>query len=490
MSQEDSAASLKRGNITYFPVVPGRVEFAVEVRQWLLDRRPDVLAIELPLPLRSSYLRAIARFPEISILRFPDPLDPLEWVHVPVEPTDPFIEALRTANELGLKIEFIEPNWGGRPHLGDAYPDTYAIQMIGRESYINSYRLQKNEPTEEMIEYTEAMARKLQGLPLDHEVVAVVSLNVLDGLLDAMEVPQERPVEPHGSAYLAELCNAHPDCLAEITVEFPFLIERYQHHRAEDIPELRLLDRAATQLAVLETADVALWRAGGGRLEVWQYRQIAKFARNMAHSAGELAADIVDLTLAARGVAGDNYASQVWHALNRYPLQRAECEYPTIKVASEEIWCRKRRIRLRTRRSQASLRKASEGTLVVIFDEDRSGSNFPVKTTQDDSAAYWNDASEPGGLLLLNDRAKPLDDIWSDPRFDVAETNAERLLLAALHHSSQRRVAHIAAKPPRRLIRDIAAHLDRTIEHIPIGQVPRSKLESIRRAQESGLAPR
>src|SRR5437764_1461307 len=132
----EAAVELRRGNITYFPVVPGRLEFAVEVRQYLLRNRPEVLAIELPLPLRSAYLRAIARFPEVSIIRFPDPLDPLQWVYVPVEPTDPFVEALRTANELGIRVEFIEPNWGDRPHLGDSYADTYAIQMIGRECYV------------------------------------------------------------------------------------------------------------------------------------------------------------------------------------------------------------------------------------------------------------------------------------------------------------------------------------------------------------------
>src|SRR3954447_21745403 len=79
----ENAGSLRRRNITYFPVVPGRVEFAVEIRQWLLAKRPEVLAVELPLPMRGAYLRAIARFPEISILRFPDPLDPLQWVYVP-----------------------------------------------------------------------------------------------------------------------------------------------------------------------------------------------------------------------------------------------------------------------------------------------------------------------------------------------------------------------------------------------------------------------
>ena len=478
LEEVELAAALTRRNITYFPVVPGRVEFAVEVRQFLLETRPEVLAIELPAPLRSPYLKAIARFPELSIIRYPDPVDPLQWVYIPVEPTDPFMEALRTAHELGIRIELIEPNWGDRPHIGDAYPDSYAIQTIGRERYINGFRLQKNEPTEEMIEHAEAMARKLQGLHPDREVVAVVSLNMLDLILDAMELPQERDIEPRGSAYLAELCNAHPDCLAEITVEFPFLIDRYNRYRANLSGEPQFLDRIKTQLAVLETAEVAYWRNGEGRLDSWQYRQIAKFARNLAHSSGELAADIVDLTLASRGVVDDNYASHVWHALNHYPEQQLESELFTLTVAAQEIWCRKRRIRLhRRQRPELCSRPATPGAVVAIFDEDPEDSRHPLKSSEPDMAFYGNEASETGGVLLCQLPG----DIWSDARFDAAESKAERLLLAALQHSSARKITYIAAKPPRRLMREIAGHWNRQIEHVPLGQVPPKRLALLRR---------
>jgi len=43
--------SLKRGRFTYFPVVPGRLEFAIEVRQAILGQRPQVIALELPATL-------------------------------------------------------------------------------------------------------------------------------------------------------------------------------------------------------------------------------------------------------------------------------------------------------------------------------------------------------------------------------------------------------------------------------------------------------
>ena len=45
-------------------------------------------------------------------------------VYVPVEPADPFTEAIRTGLEIGAEIVFADPDAGQRPHLKDAYPDT------------------------------------------------------------------------------------------------------------------------------------------------------------------------------------------------------------------------------------------------------------------------------------------------------------------------------------------------------------------------------
>src|SRR5215471_13393861 len=64
--------SLKRDNYTYFPVVPGRMEFAIEVRQAILRDRPDVVAVELPTALQEPWMRAVARLPEISVIFYQD----------------------------------------------------------------------------------------------------------------------------------------------------------------------------------------------------------------------------------------------------------------------------------------------------------------------------------------------------------------------------------------------------------------------------------
>src|ERR1700731_1670133 len=92
----DDPASLRRGNFTYFPVIPGRLEFSIELRRAILRDKPRIVAVELPGSLEDTYLQALARLPEMSVILYPDPhQDDERGIYVPVEPCDPFTEAVR-----------------------------------------------------------------------------------------------------------------------------------------------------------------------------------------------------------------------------------------------------------------------------------------------------------------------------------------------------------------------------------------------------------
>jgi len=67
---DENAASLRRGRLHYFPVVPGKMEFAEEVRKAVLKARPQVVAVELPATLEWAFLRATQRLPELSIITY------------------------------------------------------------------------------------------------------------------------------------------------------------------------------------------------------------------------------------------------------------------------------------------------------------------------------------------------------------------------------------------------------------------------------------
>ena len=153
----EDPASLRRGNFTYFPVVPGRVEFSAELRRVILSDKPKIVAVELPGSLEDVYLQALARLPEMSVILYPDPSDEERGIYVPVEPCDPFTEAVRSGLEVDAEVIFMEPDSGDRPHLPDTYPDPFSIRYIGIDKYVDAYRIHPQERTDEIAARTDSL---------------------------------------------------------------------------------------------------------------------------------------------------------------------------------------------------------------------------------------------------------------------------------------------------------------------------------------------
>ncbi len=241
-------SSLRRGRFRYFPVAPGRMEFAMEVRKALLSERPSIVALELPAFFGTRLYEAARRFPEISALVYPDRLSEKEEggaIYYILEPCDAFVEAYRTAHEIGAEVVLIDPAVGERPHLPDDYPDTFAIQKIGLDRYIESYRLFPQERNDEVSDFAAGVAWKLQGVDPLAAVFVVVSLNLLDPLLDAMETPQDPPMKRSALEFV-DLVNVHPDSLGEVLTEYAALQQRYEYWRKQ-MSDGRLVDRPAAQ---------------------------------------------------------------------------------------------------------------------------------------------------------------------------------------------------------------------------------------------------
>jgi hypothetical protein len=355
----EDPASLHRGNFIYFPVVPGRLEFAIEVRRAILRERPKIVAVELPGSLEDVYLQTLARLPEMTVILYPDPKDDERAIYVPVEPCDPFTEAVRTALEIDAEVIFIEPESGDRPHLPDSYPDPYAVHYIGLNKYIDAYRVYPQPRNDETAAHAAGMAWKLQGAdPLARGFV-VVSLNLLDPVLDAMEVPQEAP--RRATLPDIRLLNPHPDCLAEITIEYPYLQDRYELFRTQMTPDWSV-DRPKVQFDLLREAEKEYIKNTGDKIEYWQRRMMARFTRNLASISGDLMAGIFDLTVAARSVVDDNYAYEVWQMANRYPAQKPASDLmETVNLSSQEIWFNTKKLRLRRRLPRPKQRLVPRG---------------------------------------------------------------------------------------------------------------------------------
>ncbi len=593
-------SSLQRGPYTYVPVVPGRMEFAIEVRRRILAERPQVVALELPETLARAYREAIKRLPAISVIFYGDAMarvgayrdeDEMDGaVYVPVEPCDPFVEALRSAAEIGAEIVFADPDSTERPHIPDTYPDTYALNTIPAAKYIEAYRLQPQARTPEIEEFAQGVAWKLQGVDPFARVMVVVSLNMLDPVLDAMEMPQSEPVRRRRQDL--QLVNPHPDCLGEITSEYPFLQERYEGWRVE-MADPGAMDRRLVQFALLQEAGVSYQLNTGETLQLWQRRLLARYSRSLAAVHGDLAASLHEIVVAARSIVDENFAWDVWETASKYSAQESSGPLETVHISGDEVWLNTRRIRLRRRlpsmkrrmtipglKPRKKEKKPGEwaaanngasicsfppedlvienfgrylkkkgkgmlseeratvepftssildgidlretmrnwhegqdhqkkifvrnmqkihgdvGSIIVIFDDDRDG-RYTYQTTwlgehqnESDMAFYSTPPFEhmvgPGigraeyGGFLMSLPARRMYDVWADSDYDMAESKAERLLLAGLDYSIEKYVVYAAAKPPRSVFRNVAARFGRTIVYVPIGQLSPVTLKKLR----------
>jgi len=351
LSEASEAGTVRRGNLTYFPVVPGRIEFSKRIRKYLLRERPQVVAVELPSSLEREYRAAIERMPRMSLILIPegDAGDEEQATYIPVEPGDPFVEALRTAAEIGAEVVFLEPPTHEKPHVSASYPEPYAVEFIGAERYVEAFRVHSQPVTAEIEAHARAMAWKLEGADPFASTCVVLSLNMLDRLLDAMEAPQEEPPAARVRLFhKAELFNLHPDCLAEVTSEMPYYQERYEASR-NDVDSFAL-DRPRWQLRLLRDAEKEYAINTGEAMQSWQRLGLARFSRNLALLDSHLVPGVYDLTLAARSMVDDNYAYEVWQMANRFSVQQTEDPpLETLTISGEEVWLRTRKLRIRRR---------------------------------------------------------------------------------------------------------------------------------------------
>ena len=86
--------------------------------------------------------------------------------------------------------------------------------------YIEAYRVYPQPRSDEIARHAAGIAWKLQGADPLARVLVVISLNLLDPVLDAMEEPQAQPLARTRREGI-ELLNPHPESLAEILLEYP-----------------------------------------------------------------------------------------------------------------------------------------------------------------------------------------------------------------------------------------------------------------------------
>jgi hypothetical protein len=139
------------------------------------------------------------------------------------------------------------------------------------------------------------------------------------------------------------------------------------------------------------------------------------------------------------------------------------------------------------------------GSVVVVFEDEtfERGARYPYLQTwhgehaqESDMAFFSTDPAQaivgPGicratyGGFLLSYPPRRVADVWTDADYRSAESKAEVLLLAALDYTTERMIVHVAPKPPRAILGQLAARLGLKILHLPLGTLSPSTLRKLR----------
>jgi hypothetical protein len=124
--------------VRVLPIIHGSGDFAIRVREALLSRRYDCVAVPLPSSFQADVEECIERLPVISLVLQLD-IDredtELGFSYVPIDPCQGVIAAVRTAIGERMVREFIDMETPRFEAIAGSFPDPYALKRVSPELF-------------------------------------------------------------------------------------------------------------------------------------------------------------------------------------------------------------------------------------------------------------------------------------------------------------------------------------------------------------------
>src|SRR5690242_8663509 len=136
--------------IRVLPIIHGSGDFAIQVREELLNRPYDCVAVPLPPSFQDEVESAIERLPEVSAVvqvdagveegefggaEGPEPESGPGFSYVPIDPCQGVIAALRTAMGERMAREFIDLETPRFVSVTGSFPDPYALKRVSPDRF-------------------------------------------------------------------------------------------------------------------------------------------------------------------------------------------------------------------------------------------------------------------------------------------------------------------------------------------------------------------
>jgi len=383
-------------------VLHDRVDLAGVVRAALEELQPTTVAVELPTTLAQAARDAVARLPRITavISEAPDE-DPLTWI---VAPGDPIVEATRWAIENDRHLALVDPDIPYRGCHHDTVPDPHTLHALGAPAYLElvSRLAGAKAPDDADVLRERGMAhfiRKARN-QTDGRLVAVLGAAHVRRVAKHLETATAPPLARVRRSRIT-LYHVLADSLSAVLHDPPIAHAVHESIRNGALPEDTGFDATVTRRVNVVTAGLhlisgdtahdkerrrfslvahaahrasrpgidgrpvvdrealgdVLWRVAsasyseqtGEKTTPWQHRLMTDFSRRHARIQGLWIPGLFEWAVAARGVADDNLAWEVFDAATTYPWQEASAEIPVARIDGEMLDLGTRHIRFRRR---------------------------------------------------------------------------------------------------------------------------------------------
>jgi hypothetical protein len=335
--------------IRILPIRHASSDVAQEIRDLMLLQRVDCLAVGLPPSVDSLIEEGIERLPQISLVVLPEPVqaEQMTCSYIPIDPCQPVIMAIRVAMGEGIDRAYIDREVITFTPLSFPFPDSYALKQISLPTFAGAMLpfMPYPKPESQRWEKIKWMAFKLHELELDYSsIVCLCPIEDWPWLRDAYH-QRWAYTSPEPFEQRPFLCAVEPSTLYFALCELPFITELFEQRRLEARSDEHLsLDGIKELLIESRTRWLAKrspTRAQEGNWVTPQLLQMfLQYVRNLALLEHRLTPDLYTLVLAAKQMAGDEFAITLLETAKTYVYQdEASTGFglPTYGVGIEQL---------------------------------------------------------------------------------------------------------------------------------------------------------
>lgn len=340
--------------ITALPVIHGSGDFALEVRRVMLNHQFDCLAVPLPPSFQADVEESIRDLPAPGIVvQDSQPQFSTEWTpetddddldddaersctYVPIDPCQSVIMGLRIAQGERMARRFIDLETAEFEPLTAVLPDPYALKRVSLERFAATMlpvvpALPEGQPRDRVSH----MAGKLRELEHQFESILVIC-SILewpwlrDAYRDGAELGNDEEVE-EPLRYSVE-----PNTLIFLLGELPFITALYERARAELGDDENLSIDGVKELLLTARQSYRTEFAGRARkITPQMLSKLLQYIRNLSLIDRRLTPDLYTSVVAAKQIAGDQFALHVAETARQYPIDVEE-ELEAVQMGIEQ----------------------------------------------------------------------------------------------------------------------------------------------------------